>query len=90
MVSGFSRHPEDNRYKHVTPSLLTAYCLALEAQPDLSEPEALAEIQQVLAVLESGELMGEAMISQWQVISTSRGNGNIRERLIKSRESIRL
>ena len=79
MVSGFSKHSEDNRYRHVTHSLLIAYCTALKSQPDL-EGRA-AELQKVIETLEAGDQLDENSIDHWEEISEQLGNGPIWQKL---------
>lgn len=79
MVSGFSKHSEDNRYRHVTHSILMAYCGALKSQPDLQDNA--TELQMVIETLEAGDQLGEDCIDHWEEISEKMGNGPIWQKL---------
>ena len=79
MVSGFSKHPDGDKLVYVTHSLLMAYCCALKSQPDLQG--SATELQKVVETLEAKQELDESSIDQWEVVSESKGNGPIWQKL---------
>ena len=88
-ISGFSRHPEDNRYRHVKHAMLIEYCLALASQPDLVALGVHQDLNRLVRVISNGGILTWKDIKDWEYISLRQGRGKIKDRLRKSRDSIR-
>jgi len=66
MVNGFWRREDDNRYKHVTPTLLNEYCFALKRSQDLTTLKGQQDLTEVDNVWASAWSTPEAACLQFR------------------------
>lgn len=89
VVSGFSRNPDDNRYKAVQHDMLIKYCLALATQPDLLALGVQPDLEGTAKALREETTPSWEKIDIWEGVSLRMGRGKIKDRLEKPRKTIR-